>query len=162
MRFFTTIQTTVKEMCKHFFESNQQKTYHLRLDTLTQMMSYGNVHAGIKILSVDDTQGLVNSAMIERMGGSGKIISIFGDKPALDVIRYSNYSKEQESVFNSFHWSNIENPIESDALLNGEEKIDETDPDQVEKFRVKKEKFDKKVDRIHQNREEFVQNNFDL
>lgn len=39
------------------------------MDTLSQLLSYSNVHAGAKLLVVDDTQGMIVSALAERMGG---------------------------------------------------------------------------------------------
>lgn len=50
---------------------------NMRIDTLSQMLSFGNVHANSKVLVVDDTQGLVISAVAERMGGKRFAYSFF-------------------------------------------------------------------------------------
>lgn len=46
------------------------------MDTLSQLLSYSNVHAGSKLLVVDDTQGMIVSALAERMGGKDHMMEI--------------------------------------------------------------------------------------
>jgi tRNA (adenine-N(1)-)-methyltransferase non-catalytic subunit len=41
----------------------------MRIDTLSQILSLGNVRAYTKMLVVDDTQGLVITGVMERLGG---------------------------------------------------------------------------------------------
>jgi tRNA (adenine58-N1)-methyltransferase non-catalytic subunit len=41
----------------------------MRIDTLSQILSLANVRAYTKMLVVDDTQGLVISGVMERLGG---------------------------------------------------------------------------------------------
>lgn len=40
------------------------------MDSLSQMLSMGNVHPGGKYLVVDDASGIVVTAVIERLGGN--------------------------------------------------------------------------------------------
>lgn len=42
---------------------------HLRYDTLAQMLTLGNVHAGTKMIVMETCAGLVLGAVMERMGG---------------------------------------------------------------------------------------------
>lgn len=42
---------------------------HLRYDTLSQMLTLGNIHAGSKVLVFETCAGLVLGAVMERMGG---------------------------------------------------------------------------------------------
>lgn len=67
---------------------------NIRIDTLSQMMSFANVHANSKFLVVDDTQGLIVAAVAERMGGYGTIVGIHeGENHNYDILRYMNFSK---------------------------------------------------------------------
>ncbi|MGH0153847.1 UNVERIFIED_CONTAM: hypothetical protein FKN15_034298 [Acipenser sinensis] len=50
---------------------------HLRYDTLAQMLTLGNVHAGSKIIVFDTCAGLVLGAVMERMGGYGSVIQMY-------------------------------------------------------------------------------------
>lgn len=46
---------------------------HLRHDTLAQMLTLANVHAGSKVLVFETCSGLVLGAVMERMGGTSVI-----------------------------------------------------------------------------------------
>ncbi|CAJ0765334.1 20210_t:CDS:2, partial [Entrophospora sp. SA101] len=50
---------------KHFQEFLRQE---LRIDTLSQMLKWANVHSNTRMLVVDDTQGLVITGIMERLG----------------------------------------------------------------------------------------------
>ncbi|XP_053699761.1 tRNA (adenine(58)-N(1))-methyltransferase non-catalytic subunit TRM6 [Synchiropus splendidus] len=52
------------------------KICHLRYDTLGQMLTLANVHAGSKVLVFDTCAGLVLGAVMERMGGFGSVIQM--------------------------------------------------------------------------------------
>lgn len=66
----------------------------LRVDTLSQILSLANVRSNSKVLVVDDTQGLIVSAVAERMGGYGDIVAIHdGDNHNYDILRYMNFSR---------------------------------------------------------------------
>ncbi|KAK2856460.1 hypothetical protein Q5P01_005195 [Channa striata] len=53
------------------------KICHLRYDTLAQMLTLANIHAGSKILVFDTCAGLVLGAVMERMGGYGSVIQMY-------------------------------------------------------------------------------------
>uniref|UniRef100_A0A8C5C2M9 tRNA (adenine(58)-N(1))-methyltransferase non-catalytic subunit TRM6 n=1 Tax=Gadus morhua TaxID=8049 RepID=A0A8C5C2M9_GADMO len=58
------------------------KICHLRYDTLAQMLTLGNIHAGGKVLVFETCAGLVLGAVMERMGGYGKVVQMYpGDGP---------------------------------------------------------------------------------
>lgn len=68
-KIFTPIKPTIYSVNEYFYIKNPAKIRDIRMDTLSQLLSYANVHAGCKLLVVDDTQGMVVSALAERMGG---------------------------------------------------------------------------------------------
>lgn len=47
---------------------------HLRYDTLAQMLTLANIHAGSKVLVFETCSGLVLGAVMERMGGTSVIL----------------------------------------------------------------------------------------
>ncbi|XP_026197494.1 tRNA (adenine(58)-N(1))-methyltransferase non-catalytic subunit TRM6 [Anabas testudineus] len=53
------------------------KICHLRYDTLAQMLTLGNIHAGSKVLVFETCAGLVLGAVMERMGGYGSVIQMY-------------------------------------------------------------------------------------
>ena len=94
MKVFTPVRPTLYSLAQFFFNKNPDKIRNMRVDTLSQIISLANIHANSKMLVVDDTQGLIVSAMAERMGGYGKIVGIHdGDHQNYDVMRYMNFSK---------------------------------------------------------------------
>uniref|UniRef100_H2SYU5 tRNA (adenine(58)-N(1))-methyltransferase non-catalytic subunit TRM6 n=1 Tax=Takifugu rubripes TaxID=31033 RepID=H2SYU5_TAKRU len=53
------------------------KICHLRHDTLAQMLTLANIHAGSKVLVFETCSGLVLGAVMERMGGFGSVIQMY-------------------------------------------------------------------------------------
>ncbi|XP_041832217.1 tRNA (adenine(58)-N(1))-methyltransferase non-catalytic subunit TRM6 isoform X2 [Melanotaenia boesemani] len=53
------------------------KICHLRYDTLAQMLTLANIHAGSKVLVFETCAGLVLGAIMERMGGYGSVIQMY-------------------------------------------------------------------------------------
>nr|XP_043905274.1 tRNA (adenine(58)-N(1))-methyltransferase non-catalytic subunit TRM6 isoform X1 [Solea senegalensis] len=52
------------------------KICHLRYDTLAQMLTLGNVHAGSKVLVFETCAGLVLGSVMERMGGKFVLLTL--------------------------------------------------------------------------------------
>ncbi|XP_059211676.1 tRNA (adenine(58)-N(1))-methyltransferase non-catalytic subunit TRM6 [Centropristis striata] len=53
------------------------KICHLRYDTLAQMLTLANIHAGSKVLVFETCAGLVLGSVMERMGGYGSVVQMF-------------------------------------------------------------------------------------
>ncbi|XP_018119886.1 tRNA methyltransferase 6 S homeolog isoform X1 [Xenopus laevis] len=53
------------------------KICQLRYDTLAQMLTMGNIHAGSKVIVMETCAGLVLGAVMERMGGLGSVIQMY-------------------------------------------------------------------------------------
>ncbi|KAM8831789.1 tRNA (adenine(58)-N(1))-methyltransferase non-catalytic subunit TRM6 [Spinachia spinachia] len=53
------------------------KICHLRYDTLAQMLTLANVHAGSKVLVFETCAGLLLGSVMERMGGYGSVIQMY-------------------------------------------------------------------------------------
>ncbi|XP_019947189.2 tRNA (adenine(58)-N(1))-methyltransferase non-catalytic subunit TRM6 [Paralichthys olivaceus] len=53
------------------------KICHLRYDSLAQMLTLANIHAGSKVLVFETCAGLVLGSVMERMGGYGSVIQMY-------------------------------------------------------------------------------------
>ncbi|XP_053192865.1 tRNA (adenine(58)-N(1))-methyltransferase non-catalytic subunit TRM6 [Scomber japonicus] len=53
------------------------KICHLRYDTLSQMLTLANIHAGSKVLVFETCAGLVLGSVMDRMGGYGSVIQMY-------------------------------------------------------------------------------------
>jgi tRNA (adenine-N(1)-)-methyltransferase non-catalytic subunit len=70
MRTFKAVKPTARTLCGHFSDKSAQKIREMRVDTLSQMMTAGNVRAGANYLLVDDLGGLLTAAVLERTRGT--------------------------------------------------------------------------------------------
>ncbi|KAI9249440.1 Gcd10p family-domain-containing protein [Phascolomyces articulosus] len=125
MKVFTPVRPTLYSLAQFFFTKNPDKIKSMRVDTLSQIISLANVHANSKMLVVDDTQGLVVSAVAERMGGYGKIVGIHdGDHQNYDVMRYMNFSKRILESVHTIPLSKIDpNEPEEEFVPRSEEEV---------------------------------------
>jgi tRNA (adenine-N(1)-)-methyltransferase non-catalytic subunit len=75
------------------------KIMNLRSDSLAQIVSYSNIYAGSQPL-VFDTIGIVVGSLIERMGGYGRLLSIYTgqDPPHKELLSRFNFSKSELDV----------------------------------------------------------------
>jgi len=80
----------------------------MRIDTLSQMMNLGNVRPGGRYIAVDDASGMLVSALLERLGGDGRLITIcdVDSPPAYPVMTQMNFPKALiTDVLSSLNWA---------------------------------------------------------
>ncbi|XP_054837647.1 tRNA (adenine(58)-N(1))-methyltransferase non-catalytic subunit TRM6 isoform X2 [Eublepharis macularius] len=80
----TIIKPSTRILSTMYYAREPGKINHLRYDTLAQMLTWGNVHAGNKMIIMETCAGLVLGAAMERMGGYGSIIQMY---PGGGVVR---------------------------------------------------------------------------
>ena len=68
-KIFIPIKPTARTLLDFYAAKNHEKVRELRIDTLSQMLTLANVRAGSKLLVVDDTCGLIATAILERTRG---------------------------------------------------------------------------------------------
>lgn len=66
---FTALQPNVSNLIAHHNDKDPAKIMHLRIDSLAQMLTMGNIREGGRYIVAEDCGGLVTGAMLERMGG---------------------------------------------------------------------------------------------
>ncbi|CAG8470760.1 5290_t:CDS:10 [Acaulospora colombiana] len=107
-RVFTPVKPTLYSVWEYFYAKNPSKIRDMRIDTLSQMLTLANVRAYGKMLVVDDTQGLVISGVMERLGGYGVVIGIHdGENHNFDVTRYMNFSKKVSDSLMVLSWQQV-------------------------------------------------------
>jgi len=78
---YENIVTILKPSCRilamMYHGREPGKICHLRYDTLSQMLTLGNIHAGSKVLVFETCAGLVLGSVMERMGGYGSVIQMY-------------------------------------------------------------------------------------
>nr|XP_056712017.1 tRNA (adenine(58)-N(1))-methyltransferase non-catalytic subunit TRM6 [Euleptes europaea] len=73
----TIIKPSTRILSTMYYAREPGKINYLRYDTLAQMLTWGNVHAGNKMIIMETCAGLVLGAAMERMGGYGYIIQMY-------------------------------------------------------------------------------------
>ncbi|XP_027331882.1 tRNA (adenine(58)-N(1))-methyltransferase non-catalytic subunit trm6 isoform X2 [Abrus precatorius] len=85
-----------RSICEAYFKKYPSKIGFLRVDTLSLLLSMGNVSSNSDILIVDMVGGLLTGAVAERLGGTGFVCnSYLGQVPyPMDIVRIFNLSDE--------------------------------------------------------------------
>jgi tRNA (adenine-N(1)-)-methyltransferase non-catalytic subunit len=86
-----------------------RKVMNMREDTLGQILSHSNVGAGCRALICETTLGVVTGSVAQRMGGYGKIFSIYsGQQPSFsDMISKFNLSFGENFSIKNLHSGDI-------------------------------------------------------
>ncbi|EIW86980.1 Gcd10p-domain-containing protein [Coniophora puteana RWD-64-598 SS2] len=107
MKAFTTVEPTLHNVCEYWFKKDHNRIRDLRPDTLSQMLNLGSIRPGGRYLAVDDASGLVISAVLHRLGGEGRLISIcdVDSPPAYPVMAQMNFAKDIIAPLGTLNWA---------------------------------------------------------
>ncbi|KAI7903554.1 Gcd10p family-domain-containing protein [Cokeromyces recurvatus] len=147
MKVFTPVRPTLNTISNYFFSKNPEKIKHIRIDTLSILLSMANVHANAKLLVVDDTQGLIVASCLERMGGFGQLVALHeGDFHNYDILRYMNFPKSVQDTLYTVPFAMIDptTPEEPFDVLT-EDQVNQLDDDQKRAYQRRKTAWDYKV-----------------
>jgi tRNA (adenine-N(1)-)-methyltransferase non-catalytic subunit len=88
------VRCTPYSICETVFSNRPRLLMNMREDTLGQMLSHSNVSAGCQVLVYEHCAGVITGALAWRMGGYGKVFSIFDGQqpPFTEMIRRYNLS----------------------------------------------------------------------
>ena len=116
---------TPYSICEAVFASRPRLLLNMRDDTLGQILSHSNVSAGCQTLVYEQCAGVITGALAWRMGGYGKICSVYeGQQPSYtEMIRRYNLSFAENFSIKWVHAGDI----------YGEEISDEDDPEKAER-----------------------------
>ncbi|KAK7151161.1 hypothetical protein R3I93_012179 [Phoxinus phoxinus] len=73
----TVLKPSARLLAMMYHGREPGKICHLRYDTLAQILTLGNIHAGSKIIVFETCAGLVLGSVMERMGGFGSVIQMY-------------------------------------------------------------------------------------
>ncbi|NXN13480.1 TRM6 methyltransferase, partial [Indicator maculatus] len=110
----TIVKPSTRILATMYHAREPGKINHLRYDSLAQMLTLGNVHAGSKMLVMETCAGLVLGAVMERMGGYGTIIQMYpGGGPLRAATSCFGFPKHFFDTLHEFPLSKVE------SLLSG-------------------------------------------
>ncbi|KAI6650685.1 tRNA (adenine(58)-N(1))-methyltransferase non-catalytic subunit TRM6 isoform X1 [Oopsacas minuta] len=109
-----------------------EKIGFLRIDTLSLLLSLANVRYGSRLLVVDNFGGLVIGAVLERMGGGGRLVELFTTeiihpRPVLSSFSHlSSLHWECLSAFPLRRLARLREYPQTPQLSNSEQKTNNT------------------------------------
>jgi tRNA (adenine-N(1)-)-methyltransferase non-catalytic subunit len=142
-KVFIPIKPTARALCDYYFSKNYEKIRELRIDTLSQMLTLANVRAGSKLLVVDDTCGLIVTAILERTGGIGETFCFHdGNNETLDLLKYANFPEHVLKSVTRFPWHRFTIPIDRE--------IKSTDPEGIERANEKIKLIEESIKKLEE------------
>jgi tRNA (adenine-N(1)-)-methyltransferase non-catalytic subunit len=88
----TILKPSTRTLCEMYYSRGPSKICHMRPDTVAQILTYSNVHPHSNMVVMETTQGLLLTAMLERMGGLGNLVQVFfGDFPVKLAVENSSH-----------------------------------------------------------------------
>ncbi|XP_026566137.1 tRNA (adenine(58)-N(1))-methyltransferase non-catalytic subunit TRM6 isoform X2 [Pseudonaja textilis] len=104
----TIIKPSTRILSTMYYAREPGKINYLRYDTLAQMLTWGNVHAGNKMIVMETCAGLVLGAVMERMGGYGSIVQIYpGEGPVRAATSCFGFPKTFFDTLSEFPLSKV-------------------------------------------------------
>ena len=124
------VRCTAATICEALHLKEPRKMLNMREDTLGQILSYSNVSAGCQALVMETCLGVVTGAVAQRMGGYGKVLSIYsGQQPAYnEMIQRFNLSFAENHSIKWLHSGDVF----TDAVVTSHDP-DAQDPEKAER-----------------------------
>jgi len=110
------VRCTGSTVCEAWFAKEPRKIMNVREDTLAQILAYSNVCAGCQVMVYETCMGIITGALAQRMGGYGKIISLYmGQQPSFTemIARYNLTFAENHSI----KWLHTGEVLSEDAAV---------------------------------------------
>ncbi|XP_069117685.1 tRNA (adenine(58)-N(1))-methyltransferase non-catalytic subunit TRM6-like [Argopecten irradians] len=123
---FTILKPSARLLCEMHHAKNPSRICFMRVDSLAQILSRGNVRAHSTVAVVDTCMGLVVGAVMERLGGFGKVIHFYqGTTPVRPVLDSFDFSEEVLNHLYNYPLDRV-NSIEFDPTKtdNSDGKVD--------------------------------------
>ncbi|KAG8907198.1 tRNA (adenine(58)-N(1))-methyltransferase non-catalytic subunit trm6 [Tulasnella sp. 417] len=148
---FSILEPNMFNICEYWFVKDPQRVRGIRADSLGQMMSFGNIRPGARVLVVDDTGGLLVAAVLERLGGEGRLLTITDSEspPTYHVVEQLNLNTtEAAGIMTYLSWAEIDEewaPVEAY----------EPEEYRTHSQKVRSEKRHARAEELRKRREEF-------
>ncbi|KAG8945308.1 tRNA (adenine(58)-N(1))-methyltransferase non-catalytic subunit trm6 [Tulasnella sp. 408] len=166
---FSILEPNMFNICEYWFFKDPQRIRGIRADSLGQMMSFANIHPGARVLVVDDTGGLLVSAVLERLGGEGRLLTITDSEspPTFHVIEQLNLdTAETARIMSYLNWAEIDEEWAPDSahtnvpLVLTPTRLTPVETYEPEAYRsnsakVRSEKRHARAEELRKRREEF-------
>uniref|UniRef100_A0ABM5GN92 tRNA (adenine(58)-N(1))-methyltransferase non-catalytic subunit TRM6 n=1 Tax=Pogona vitticeps TaxID=103695 RepID=A0ABM5GN92_9SAUR len=115
----TIIKPSTRILSTMYYAREPGKINYLRYDTLAQMLTWGNVRAGNKMIVMETCAGLVLGAVMERMGGYGSIVHMYpGGGPVRTAANCFGFPESFFQTLYEFPLSKVNSVLSGTFSLN--------------------------------------------
>lgn len=107
----TPLAPTVNNMIDYHLARSSANILNIRRDSISQLLNLASIRPGGRYLVVEDTSGLVLAAILERMGGQGRIMVLSENEspPAWPILESMNFGKDiVEKCVGVLNWAQAE------------------------------------------------------
>lgn len=103
---------SVRLICDMYYIQDPLQVCNLRIDSLSQILSYVNVQAGGKFAVFEDgTKGLISAAMLQRMGSEGNLVQLnHKGQPQRQTLDLLNSTAKEMEVLSFLHVGYLPKP----------------------------------------------------
>ncbi|XP_013409113.1 tRNA (adenine(58)-N(1))-methyltransferase non-catalytic subunit TRM6 isoform X2 [Lingula anatina] len=117
LNVFTVLKPTTRLLCEMHYNKGPSKICNLRVDSLSQMLVYGNVRAHSKLMVVETCGGLVLGAVMEKMGGYGTVVQLYtGTAPVRQTLEAYNFPQHFYDSLHAFPLNKV-NCLEEGEII---------------------------------------------
>nr|DBA27124.1 TPA: hypothetical protein GDO54_011300 [Pyxicephalus adspersus] len=106
------VKPSTRILAMMYYAREPGKICQLRYDTLAQMLTLGNIHAGSQVIVMETCAGLLLGSVMERMGGYGSVIQMYpGTGPVRAATDCFGFPKSFYKTLYEFPLSKVESLI---------------------------------------------------
>jgi len=149
------LRPTARTLAELYMQGRmKRKILNMRLDTISQILTYSNVAAHRNVLVMESCKGVLLASIVERVGGFGNIINLSpngGDNSTKQSLEHMNFP---EAFMKSIHNFPLEKSDKLDEYVKEiENKVEIADNEQYKERQVKKLETTKYVYEILKNKQ---------
>eukprot|EP00057_Strongylocentrotus_purpuratus_P031072 XP_783506.2 PREDICTED: tRNA (adenine(58)-N(1))-methyltransferase non-catalytic subunit TRM6 [Strongylocentrotus purpuratus] len=105
---FVVLRPCIRLMCEMYFNKAPSKVIQIRIDTMAQLLSAANVQSGSKVMVLENCQGLLVAAIMERLGGNGTVVHFHTeDQPMNSSLQAFNFSQKSKEMLRTFNLKDV-------------------------------------------------------
>ncbi|VDK74308.1 unnamed protein product [Litomosoides sigmodontis] len=95
------LKPTLRLVAESYYKKDPERVAHLRIDLLSHLLALSGIHYGSRCVVFEQCLGLLTSAVITRLGGSGACIHLHRGNiaQAIPCVDSMDFDKEISSVF---------------------------------------------------------------
>lgn len=140
---------SVSFLAEYYYNKDPVKVLGLRPDTVSQILSFSNVHANGKYLVFDNGNGLIVAAVLQRLGGFGQLLHCHvGSNPSRQALACLNFTEKDLKPMMNLDMLYLLRDSNSDAAAEVSETFKPQEPE------TKKRKLDEANNEVHDDENE--------